>query len=80
MSDVTILFESVEAAKKAFTTLKPMIDMTLDCNAITYNETDEELVKWLIRDCAPRTSKADRYCQAGSKERVYSVSQIDEIQ
>ncbi len=55
MSDVTILFESVEAAKEAFTTLKPMIDMTLDCNAIIYNETDEELVKWLIRDCAPRT-------------------------
>ena len=40
MSDVTILFESVEAAKEAFTTLKPMIDVSLDCNALTYDEID----------------------------------------
>ncbi len=55
MSNVTILFESIEATRKAFTSLKPMIEVSLDCNAITYNETDEKLVKWLVRDCAPRT-------------------------
>ena len=39
-----------------------MIDVSLDCNALTFDETDEELVKWLV---------SDRYCQSGSKERVY---------
>ena len=62
MSDVTILFESVEAAKEAFTTLKPIIDVSLDCNALVYDELDEELVKWLIED---------NYCQAGDRKRVY---------
>ena len=62
MSNITILFESVEAATKAFTTLKPMIDVSLDCNALTYSELDEELVKWLMRD---------RYYQAGAKKRNY---------
>ena len=62
MSDVTILFESVEAAKEAFTTLKPMIDVSLDCNALTYDEIDEELVKWLVED---------GYVTAGTKKRVY---------
>ncbi|WP_036487295.1 hypothetical protein [Myxosarcina sp. GI1] len=39
-----------------------MIDASLDCNAITYNKADEELVKWLVHDS---------YCQAGTKERIY---------
>ena len=50
MSNTTILFESVEAATKAFTTLKPMIEVSLDCNALTYDEMDEELVRWLVCD------------------------------
>jgi hypothetical protein len=62
MSNITILFESVEAAKEAFTTLKPMIDVSLDCNAFTFNEMDEELVKWLVKD---------NYCQTGAKKRIY---------
>ena len=62
MSNRTILFESVEAATKAFRTLKPMIEVGLDCNALTFNEIDEELVKWLV---------SDRYCQSGAKKRVY---------
>ena len=62
MSNITILFESVEAAKEAFTTLKPMIDAGLDCNALTFDEIDGELVKWLISDC---------YYQAGAKKRNY---------
>jgi hypothetical protein len=62
MSDVTILFESVEAATKAFRTLKPMIDVSLDCNALTFDEIDEELVKWLVED---------DYVTAGAGERVY---------
>ena len=62
MSNITILFESVEAAKEAFTTLKPMIEVSLDCNALTYDELDEELVKWLVRN---------RYRQSGDKKRIY---------
>ena len=69
MSDVTILFESVEAAKEAFTTLKPMIEVSLDCNALTFDGIDEELVKWLVRDCDPRRRHC--YYKSGSKERVY---------
>ena len=69
MSNITILFESVEAAKEAFTTLKPMIDVSLDCNALTYSELDEELVKWLIGDC--EASRRHRYYQAGAKKRIY---------
>ena len=62
MSNITILFESVEAATKAFTTLKPMIEVSLDCNALAFDEMDEVLVKWLVRD---------RYCQPGDKKRIY---------
>lgn len=62
MSNITILFESVEAATKAFTTLKPMIDVNLDCNALTFDEMDEVLVKWLVED---------DYCQADARKRVY---------
>ena len=61
-SNVTILFESVEAATKAFKTLKPMIEVSLDCNALTFNAIDKELVKWLVED---------DYVTAGAKERVY---------
>jgi hypothetical protein len=58
----TILFETITAAVQAYNTLQPMIDVSLDCNAVTFNEIDEELVKWLVRD---------RYYKSGSKERVY---------
>ena len=58
----TILFETITAAVQAYNTLQPMIDVTNDCNGITYNETDAELVKWLVRDS---------YCQAGASKRVY---------
>ena len=69
MSNITILFESVDAANKAFRTLKPMIDVSLDCNALAYSELDEELVKWLVRDC--EASRRHRYYQAGAKKRIY---------
>lgn len=59
MSNITILFESVDAAKEAFTTLKPMIDVSLDCNALTFDEIDKASVKWLVRD---------RYCPLGDKK------------
>ena len=62
MTTTTILFETITAAVRAYNTLQAMIDVTNDCNAITYNETDEELVKWLVRDS---------YCQVGAKKRVY---------
>ena len=50
MSNITILFESVEATSIAFRTLKPMIEVSKNCNALTYDEIDEESVKWLVRD------------------------------
>ena len=31
-----------------------MIDVSKNCNALTYSEIDEELVKWLISDCGAR--------------------------
>ena len=62
MTVTTILFETITAAQKAYDTLQPMIDVSLDCNALTFNEIDEELVKWLVRD---------RYCQLGARKRVY---------
>jgi CheY-like chemotaxis protein len=58
-----ILFETITAAVRAYNTLQSMIDLTLDCNAITYNETDEELVRWLVRD---------RYCKVGAK-RIFNI-------
>ena len=62
MTVTTILFETITAARKAYNTLQPMIEVGLDCNALTYSESDEELVKWLVRDC---------YCQLGDKKRIY---------
>ena len=62
MSTTTILFETITAAQQAYNTLQPMIDLSLDCNALTYNEIDEELVKWLVED---------GYCRAGISKRVY---------
>jgi hypothetical protein len=62
MTVTTILFETITAARKAYDTLQPMIDVSIDCNAFTYSELDEELVKWLI---------SDRYYQAGAKKRIY---------
>ena len=62
MTDITILFETIAAAEKAFAILQPMSDIIIDCNAITYNQEDEELVEWLIQDS---------YCRAFSCEKVY---------
>ncbi len=62
MGNVTILFESITAAQKAHDTLQSMIDTSIDCNALTYSELDEELVKWLVRD---------KSCRVGAKKRVY---------
>ena len=56
----TILFETITAAQKAHDTLQSMIDVSIDCNAIIYNETDEEAVRWLIQDS---------YCQSDDRER-----------
>ena len=62
MSNITILFESVDAATKAFKTLKAMIEVSSDCNALTFDEIDEELVKWLVKDS---------YVIAEARTRVY---------
>ena len=62
MTVTTILFETIAAAVQAYDTLQPMIDVGLDCNAITFNEIDEELVKWLVED---------DYVTVGARERVY---------
>ena len=62
MSNITILFESVDAASIAFKTLKPMVEVSLDGNALTYDERDKELVKWLVED---------EYVIAGARKRVY---------
>ena len=50
MSTTTILFETITAAQQAYDTLQPMIEVSLDCNALTYDGIDEELVKWLVSD------------------------------
>ncbi len=63
MTTTTILFETITPAQKAYDTLQPMIDVSIDCNAVIHNKTDEELVKWLI---------SDRYYQAGAKKKIYS--------
>ena len=39
-----------------------MIEVSLDCNALTFDEIDKASVKWLVRD---------RYYQAGAKKRNY---------
>ena len=75
MSNITILFESVKAATKAFKTLKPMIEVSKNCNALTYDEIDEELVKWLVED---------EYVTAGARTTVYIypvsiISKLDKI-
>lgn len=62
MTTTTIFFETITAAQKAYDTLQPMIDISIDCNAITFNESDKELAKWLV---------CDRYCQLGDRKRVY---------
>ena len=62
MSTTTILFETITAAQQAYNTLQPMIDLSLDCNALTFDEIDKELVKWLVED---------NYCRAGAKKRIY---------
>jgi hypothetical protein len=62
MTFKTILFTAVAAADEAYKTLIAMIDVTLDCNAITYNNLNEETIKWLIKD---------DYCRVGARERIY---------
>ena len=68
MNNITILFESVDAATKAFTTLKSTIEVSLDCNALIFDEIDEVSVKWLVGDC--EASRRHRYCQLGDKIRL----------
>jgi CheY-like chemotaxis protein len=62
VTNTTILFETITAARFAYDTLQPMIDVSLDCNALTYNPTDEEAVRWLVRDS---------YCQSGKAFNIY---------
>ena len=62
MTSKTILFATVAAAVEAYKTLQAMIDVTIDCNAITYNRLDEETVRWLVED---------NYCNVGVRERIY---------
>ena len=50
MNSKAILFATVAAADKAYRILIAMIVVTLDYNAITYNRSDEEAIRWLIRD------------------------------
>ena len=72
MTDQTILFETIDAAQSAYNTLQFMIDVSLDCNAITYNWLDAELVKWLVQDnyCC---SKAYRSILFNSQPRILLV-------
>ena len=62
MTIITVLFETITAAQKAHDILQPMIDVGLDCNAITYDLADEEAIKWLIQDS---------YCQSEDRERYF---------
>ena len=41
MTNETILFETVTAAEEAYDSLKLMTDVVLDCNAVTYNQADD---------------------------------------
>ena len=62
MTSKTILFKTITEAERAYKTLQKMIDVTIDCNAITYNNADEEVVRWLVED---------NYCNVGARERIY---------
>lgn len=62
MTSKTILFKTITEAERAYKTLQRMIDVTIDCNAITYNNADEETVKWLVED---------NYCNVRARERIY---------
>ena len=50
-----------------------MIEVDIDCNALTYDEIDRELVKWLVED---------DYVTAGARRRVfiYPVSIISKFE
>jgi hypothetical protein len=61
----TILFSPINAAREAYDILQPMIDVVLDCNAITYNSLDEETVRWLIED---------DYYEVGARAKIYPYS------
>ena len=65
MTVKTILFETIAAADEIYKTLRAMIDVTIDCNAITYNRLDEETVRWLVEDY---------YCDVGVRKRIYPYS------
>ena len=60
MTYQTILFETVDAAQFAYNILQFAIEVSLDCNAITYDRVDEELVRWLIQE---------NYCQSSAREK-----------
>lgn len=62
MTSKTILFKTITEAERAYNTLQRMIDATIGCNAITYNSSDEETVKWLVESY---------YCRVGARERIY---------
>ena len=70
MTVTTILFETITAAVQAYDTLQPMIEVGLDCNALTYSELDEELVKWLVSD---RDSRAEGIAIVNRETRKESI-------
>jgi hypothetical protein len=53
---------SLEAAQIALATLQPMIELTIDFNALTFDLQDEELVNWLVQD---------PFCKAFEQSQVY---------
>ena len=77
MTSKTILFATVAAAVEAYKTLQAMIDVTIDCNAITYNNRlDEETVRWLVEDY---------YCDVRVRKRIYpylvkAIAWVESIQ
>jgi hypothetical protein len=40
MTPRTILFATITAAREAYDILQKMIDVTIDCNALTYDSSD----------------------------------------
>ena len=62
MTSKIVLFSTISAANKAYNILQKMLDVAIDCNAITYNIRDEETFKWLVKD---------NYCGVGARERIY---------
>lgn len=61
----TILLETTDLARKAYQTLHPLIDISLDFNALSYGKHDEELVFWLVEDS---------FCRLGDRKKIYPYS------